>query len=97
MIAVAGTPTIMPVKPKKLPNTNIAITTHRELMPIVLPRIFGPMIFPSSCYMTSTIIRKRMTLSGAAISSNRAPNMPPNMGPKVGMILVTPIITASRG
>ena len=49
MTAKTGTPKSIPKKPNKPPATRIANNTQKEDNPVVSPKIFGPIIFPSTC------------------------------------------------
>ena len=47
--SAAGTPSIMPATPKNPPPIMIAISTARDVSPVELPSIFGPIMLPSIC------------------------------------------------
>ena len=54
------------------------------------PKIFGPMMLPSSCCKIKTNTAKTSDLSGSAIIMIKMLGMAPIKGPKYGMTLVTP-------
>ena len=54
--ATTGTPMIMPGMPKRPPPRVMAKTTQKEDRPVELPRMAGPMMFPSICCRIMTKI-----------------------------------------
>ena len=44
-----GTAITIPTSPHRPPNNRMENNTQKLETPVVLPRIFGPMIFPSTC------------------------------------------------
>ena len=83
----------MPTKPKSPPLTMMANITQKLASLVVLPRILGPIMFPSICCSTR-IIRANFNAATGSIMSRIMPDgMPPINGPKNGMILVTPTTT----
>ena len=90
-----GTPSSIPGKPHRPPNTRIANTTQKEESPVESPRIFGPIIFPSTCCKMITKIRKYNPCTGFCKTIMIKDGIAPIKGPKNGMILVTPMITAT--
>ena len=67
--------------------------TQKLETPVVLPRIFGPMMFPSICWRIIIKMTNQRHLIGDSIKIKIADGMAPINGPKNGMILVTPMIT----
>ena len=92
-MAKKGTPSIMPGKPKSPPPTMMANITQKLASLVVLPRILGPMIFPSICCRTSTIIMNLRAATGSIMRSISADGTIPIKGPKKGMMFVRPTIT----
>ena len=88
-----GTPNIMPAIPNRPPNKVIAKITQKLESPVELPRIFGPMMLPSTCCNKNTNIRKYKACIGSINKMSNKDGMAPRKGPKNGIILVTPIIT----
>ena len=83
----------MPTKPKSPPLTMMANITQKLASLVVLPRILGPIMFPSICCSTSIIITNFNAATGSMISRIIPDGMAPIKGPKNGMILVTPTTT----
>ena len=48
-MANIGTPIIIPTNPNKSPNIIIENNTQNPDIPVLLPTIFGSIIFPSIC------------------------------------------------
>ena len=67
--------------------------TQKPLMPIELPRIFGPMMLPSICWRMMMKITKIRHLRGSTSRMIKALGIAPISGPKKGMMFVTPMIT----
>ena len=83
----------MPTKPKSPPLTMIANITQKLASLVLLPRIFGPMMFPSTCCSTSTITANFTADIGSMMSNIIPDGTAPMKGPKNGIILVTPTTT----
>ena len=75
----------------------MAMMTHRLERPVVLPRIFGPMTLPSSCWRARTNMTKYSACRGETSKIKKVLGMAPRKGPKKGMMLVTPTKTDTRG
>ena len=93
MTAKSGTPMIMPTKPHRPPNSRMANSTQKLESPVVLPRIFGPMMLPSTCCRTRTNRTNQSALMGFWMRMSKVAGMAPMKGPKKGMTLVTPMMT----
>ena len=68
-------------------------STQKLERPVVLPRIFGPMTLPSSCWSTSTNSTNQRALMGLWMRMSSVAGTAPMKGPKKGMTLVTPMMT----
>ena len=60
----------------------------------LLPKILGPMMLPSICWMMKIISRNTGSFKGLTIRMMTAPGTAPMKGPKMGMMLVTPTMIA---
>ena len=83
---------IIPTKPIRPPPTRMENSTQKLAIPVVSPRILGPITFPSSCCRASMKIRKYIHCIGFTISISSADGIAPINGPKNGMIFVIPTI-----
>ena len=83
----------MPQKPNSPAPKMMENMTQKPLMPIELPRIFGPMMLPSICWRITMKITKIRHLSGSTSRMMKALGIAPISGPKNGMTFVTPMIT----
>ena len=88
-----GTPSIIPAIPNSPPNNVMAKMTQKLESPVELPKIFGPMILPSTCCNKNTNTRKYSACTGSINNINIKEGTAPRNGPKNGTILVTPTIT----
>ena len=68
----------------------MAMITVSELTPVLSPRIFGPITFPSNCWITIMRMMNSSALEGLDISTIKKDGMAPINGPNTGIILVTP-------
>jgi hypothetical protein len=84
---------IIPTNPNRPPPSRIENTTQNADNPVELPKIFGPITFPSSCCSTRMKIRKYTPLIGSFSKIRTALGIAPIYGPKKGITLVTPTIT----
>ena len=71
----------------------MANMTQKPESPVRLPRILGPMTFPSSCCNTRIQIRNHSALMGLSIKIKSVAGTAPITGPKKGITLVTPTST----
>ena len=71
----------------------MAKSTQKLERPVVLPRILGPMMLPSTCCSTRTNSTNQSALMGFWIRMSRVAGMAPMKGPKKGITLVTPMMT----
>ena len=97
MTAKVGTPRSIPGRPKSEPATVIEIMTHIPESPIVPPRILGPTMLPSTCWMIISTIMKSQSFEGCAIRTRMPMTPAPMNGPKIGMMFVTATTSAIRG
>ena len=86
----------MPVKPNRLPATVMETSTQKPEIPMVSPRILGPMTLPSSCWRPKMKITKYRHFKGSTSRMMKAEGIAPMKGPKKGMTLVTPTTVAMR-
>ena len=93
MTTNTGTPRSIPQKPKSPAPRMMENMTQKPLMPMELPRIFGPMMLPSTCWRMITKITKSRHLKGLTIKMMMALGTAPISGPKKGITLVTPTMT----
>ena len=96
-MAKVGTPTTMPTTPSKSPPITIATSTHRADTPMDLPKILGPMILPSTCWMAIIRIRNLRASNGLTNTRISKQGIAPMKGPNTGMMLVMPTTTAISG
>ena len=75
----------------------MATMTQKLEMPVLSPRIFGPMTLPSNCCSRTIKMMKYRHFSGLTSRIRNALGMAPRNGPKKGMILVTPTTTLTSG
>ena len=88
-----GTAQIIPINPNNDPNTKMENKIQKLSKPTDSPMIFGPIIFPSTCWMMIST-RKITPLNGDARKTSSALGMAPIYGPKNGMILVCLLYTS---
>ena len=87
---------IMPTKPNKPPKSRMEKSTQIPDNPVLLPRIFGPMILPSTCCKITIKITNIRQDIGLTVSKMIADGIAPMYGPKNGMIFVKPTMTLMR-
>ena len=92
-MANTGTAQIIPIIPNRDPNTKMENRIQKLPNPMESPKIFGPIIFPSTCIKIMIRIKNKIPLVGLAINTRIALGMIPIYCPKNGMILVTPMTT----
>ena len=96
MTANSGTPITIPMKPKIPPNKRRAKVTQNSEIPVVVPKILGPIMFPSICCNIIIKITNHRHCMGSMSKMKNAQGIAPIKGPKKGIIFVTPTITLIR-
>ena len=91
-----GTPINIPANPHISPKRKIANNTQKLEIPVVLPRILGPIILPSICCSIKSNIIKYIHWTGFTINIRSAERNRPIYHPKKGIILNIPTITATN-
>ena len=74
-------------------NSSRANRTQKADSPVESPKIFGPMMLPSTCWRIMMKMIKIRHLPGSVSSRRKAEGMAPKKGPKTGMMLVMPTMT----
>ena len=71
-------------------------STQKLESPVESPKIFGPITFPSSCWIAKMAIAKYRACNGLLNIIKIIQGMAPTKGPKKGTTLVTPMITETN-
>ncbi len=71
----------------------MANMTQKLDRPVVLPRILGPMMLPSTCCRMKIMMMNLRAAMGSTMRSRMTDGIAPMKGPKNGMMFVTPTIT----
>ena len=87
----------MPTTPQRSPPSTMAKSTHSAETPMDLPRILGPMMLPSTCWMMRMRTRNLTASMGLTKSRMMIQGTAPMKGPNTGMMLVMPTTTAMSG
>ena len=95
MTAKTGTPKSIPRNPNIPPAIRIENITQKVESPVDDPKIFGPIIFPSTCCNTIINISRYNACHGLCITTIRSDGIAPMNGPNTGITFVIPIITAT--
>ena len=84
---------IIPNTPKNPPNRRREKITQKAGSPVVPPRIFGPITFPSSCCIAIISMINHIVFEGSTRSIMIADGIAPINGPKNGITFVSHTIT----
>ena len=74
----------MPGRPNNPPPRMMAKTTQKAVSPVDSPKILGPMICASICWVMIVRMRKMSAYFGSTKNSRMTEGMPPMSGPKKG-------------